>query len=223
MTTDGGPAVTEVLDPAPRPYSFGRGIAFALLAIPLAVVVTTVLASLGFGFASAFAAVGMLAVFALFTFGSRRKAISGAGFALSAVIGTIAVIVGFISGYLADVYRSFISVGDKGGLFGSVFARRVELQLSNSLLEVLIPALLAIAFSIILIVSAARSAVAARRAAADVHTADASDAHPSDSGGAPTSAAPHSSPGILLNGEPLATQPEKKSLWNRSAPQKDQS
>lgn len=215
--------MTEVFDPAPRPYSFGRGIAFALLAIPLAVMVTTVLASLGFGFASAFAAVGMLVVFALFTFGSRRKAISGAGFALSALIGTIAVILGFISGYLADVYRSFISVGDKGGLFGSVFARRVELQLSNSLLEVLIPALLAIAFSIILIMSAARSAVAARRAAADVHTADASDAHAANLGTAPASAAPHSSPGILLNGEPLAIQPEKKSLWNRSASQKDQS
>ncbi|WP_010203910.1 hypothetical protein [Salinibacterium sp. PAMC 21357] len=220
--------MTEVLDPAPRPYSFGRGVAFALLAIPLAVAVTTVLASLGFGFASAFAAVGMLAVFALFTFGSRRKAISGAGFALSTLIGAIAVTLGFISGYLAAVYRSFISAGDKGGVFGSVFARRVELQLSNSILEALIPALLVIVFSIILVVSAGRSALAARREAADVHTADTvdgsgvPDADAAAPANAPASATPRSSPGILLNGEPLATQPEKKSLWNRSAAKKDQ-
>ncbi|MBH0053232.1 hypothetical protein I6E74_03500 [Salinibacterium sp. SWN139] len=221
--------MTEVLDPTPRPYSFGRGVAFALLAIPLAAAVTTVLASLGFGFAPAFAAVGMLAVFALFTFGSRRKTISGAGFALSALIGAIAVTLGFISGYLAAIYRSFISVGDKGGLFGSVFARRVELQLSNSNLEVLIPALLVIVFSVILVGSAARNALAARREPADVHTADASDgsgapgAQAATPANTPVSPAPRSSPGILLNGEPLATQPEKKSLWNRSAVTKDQS
>ncbi|MBH0023191.1 hypothetical protein [Salinibacterium sp. SWN248] len=220
--------MTEVLDPAPRPYSFGRGVAFALLAIPLAVAVTTVLASLGFGFASAFAAVGMLAVFALFTFGSRRKAISGAGFALSALIGAIAVTLGFISGYLAAVYRSFISAGDKGGLFGSVFARRVELQLSNSILEVLIPALLVIVFSVILVVSAGRSALATRREAADVQPPDtwngssAPDAHAAAPADAPASATPRNSPGILLNGEPLVNQPEKKSLWNRSAAKKDQ-
>lgn len=217
------------------PYNFGLGAFLSLFAIPLAIAAAILVGLLGFGIGTIFGALGMLTAFQLFALGSRQTVTRGRDFMFALVVGTIATVLGALSGLLSDVYTSFVSNGGTTGIIEDILAGRAEFPFPTRAEQVAIPLTVTAVVAILLIVMNVAKALAAQResiiakanAAATSATTRFETSRQALSSSATNSAnsanrfANHvmtinaSSPGIILNGKPLDEQEITKGFSSR--------
>ncbi|EPR76694.1 hypothetical protein ADILRU_1019 [Leifsonia rubra CMS 76R] len=216
-----------------KPHSFALGAFLSVLAIPLAIAAAVIVGLLGTGLAAAVAAIGMFAAFPLFALGSRGPVSRGSDFLFALVVGAIATILGAVSGLLADAYTTFVAGGGGSGIIENIFAGRAELPFPSRPEEVVVPLTVTAVLAVLAIVMNAAKALAVHRdnIMAKANTvATSATRRLETSRTALTSTAKNSantanqfanhvmtinssSPGILLNGEPLEQLQSKTHLW----------
>ncbi|WP_231603871.1 hypothetical protein [Salinibacterium sp. NG22] len=217
------------------PYNFGLGAFLSLFAIPLAIAAAILIGLLGFGIGAIFGALGMLTAFQLFALGSRQTVTRGRDFMFALVVGTIATVLGALSGLLSDVYTSFVSNGGTTGIIEDILAGRADFPFPTRAEQVAIPLTVTAVVAILVIVMNVAKALAAHResiiakanAAATSATTRFETSRQALSSSATNSAnaanrfANHvmtinaSSPGIILNGKPLDEQEITKGFSSR--------
>lgn len=217
------------------PYNFGLGAFLSLFAIPLATAAAILVGLLGFGIAAIFGALGMLTAFQLFALGSRQTVTRGRDFMFALIVGTIATVLGALSGLLSDVYTSFVSNGGTTGIIEDILAGRADFPFPTRAEQVAIPLTVTAVVAILVIVMNVAKALAAHResiiakanAAATSATTRFETSRQALSSSATNSAnaanrfANHvmtinaSSPGIILNGKPLDEQEITKGFSSR--------
>ncbi|MBH0116483.1 hypothetical protein I6E52_06445 [Salinibacterium sp. NG253] len=217
------------------PHNFALGAFLSLFAIPLAIAAAILVGLLGFGIAAIFGALGMLTAFQLFTLGSRHTITRGRDFMFALIVGTIATVLGALSGLLSDVYTSFISNGGTTGIIEDILAGRADFPFPTRAEQVAIPLTVTAVVAILVIVMNVAKALAAHRdnlmakanAAATSATTRFETSRQALSSSATNSAnaanrfANHvmtinaSSPGIILNGKPLDEQETTKGFSSR--------
>ncbi|CAO1653600.1 hypothetical protein NYA9BBAC_02470 [Salinibacterium sp. NYA9b] len=208
------------------PYNFALGAFLSLFAIPLAIAAAILIGLLGFGIGAIFGALGMLTAFQLFALGSRQTVTRGRDFMFALVVGTIATVLGALSGLLSDVYTSFVSNGGTTGIIEDILTGRADFPFPTRAEQVAIPLTVTAVVAILVIVMNVAKALAAHResiiakanAAATSATTRFETSRQALSSSATNSAnaanrfANHvmtinaSSPGIILNGKPLDEQ-----------------
>lgn len=199
--------MTDQTVPA-TPENVGRGATFALLVIPIALVIFAIVGGV-IGLIPGLAAVVVpgIANWLYLKGAGVPQARTGRG-ALIAII-AVAVILGLIVGTIGAFYHGFLSVNGKGGLFGPAFATTLRNGLGN-IEDVILPILLGLGLGAAGIAGIfgnknrrQQAATVAAPQQPDVPAAAAPPAAPA----APAVTPPNQpSPGILLNGKPLDPQ-----------------
>lgn len=209
----------------PPVENVSRGVAFALVAIPVGIIASALLGSL-LGIASGIVAlvVAYLAGW-LYSKGAggpfEGKMVGPAGRLPYVLIAAAAVILGAITSVVAAVYSAFTSVNGPGGLFGSAFATTLGRVLSEPG-DIILPILLCLVFGAVGIASVVRGPKAKQQeaaypgqpgypvqptqptAAAGYTAADQSAAPQAPSIPTTPPVAPNQpSPGVILNGKPV--------------------
>lgn len=185
----------------------GRGAAFALIAIPAAVVIFA-LAATAFAYWGIAAFLVPTIAAALYVRGAGAP-LSRNGWGAFVGISAAAIVLGIVGGLGGAAWAQFSSVNGKGGLLGAPFLRTLGSQFSN--IDTIISVLIAVAIGAIAIVGAIRGS---RTRAAQQQATDVSASAPA---AAPVSAAPPTpsappvapnqpSPGVILNGKPIDPQ-----------------
>lgn len=191
-----------------------RGSAFALLAIPAAIVAFAIIGGV-FQFITGFVAIIVPYIAAWLYQKGAGAPLTRAGWAPFILISAVATILGLVTGLATAAYSAFLAVGGNGGPFGSPFLRTLVTQLTRGFDDNVIPILFGLGLGAVAIVSVLRGPrTPATRATTAVAPAPA-PAVPAPLPTPPASATPPSaplanqpSPGIMLNGKPL--DPNKK-------------
>lgn len=211
--------------PAPVVENVGRGVAFALLAIPAAIAIFAVLAGV-FGIVSWIAAVVIPYIAGwLYTKGAGAP-VGKAGRGAYIGIAGIALVLGLAVGIIGGFYRSFSRVGGDGGVLGNAFWTTVRYQLTVNVADNIFPVVLGLAIGLIGIVGVVRgrplNSNRRRRGPGNLAQSNMPGAlggtqpdapFPSPTAPVPPpAAAPRApnqpSPGIILNGKPF--DPDKR-------------
>ncbi|MBH0082489.1 hypothetical protein [Salinibacterium sp. SWN167] len=124
-----------------KQYAPRRGFVLALTAIPVAILIPTVIA-LATGVRQMigifFAASGMWVALKLFDLGSHRSPLRGRTLVTAIAIGGVAVVLGFGAAVIAHSYASFLAVSGDGGFFGDTFATVLSQRVSEGRAEILV-------------------------------------------------------------------------------------
>lgn len=191
--------MTDATAPAPAAATekVGRGLALATLAIPLGVIASAIVGSLGLIGGLGAIVVGPAAGW-LYAKGAGAPLRRGVWLPFL-LIGTIGVLAATAAGTIAEAYAAFTAVSGDGGLLGSVFATTVATKLANA--DLLLPILMGLALGTVGVVGALRGPTAGRVVAPAAPAAVETRPAP------PVPNAPSS--GVILNGEPV--DPDAKS------------
>jgi hypothetical protein len=214
-TKDEGDLVTNPLpQPAAPAPNIRRGIALALLGIPLSIAAFAIV-GLVLGPLASFTAIAIpMVIGGLYAKGAGGLPSAGARVPFC-VITLSAMVVGTLVGLVAGVYNTFSAVGGDGGVLGSAFQTTVRNQFANNPIENVIPILFGFGLGVATMVSVLRGNGGAlrgtgrpliSRAPVVVDPAQPAQAIPRLT--SPTSTPPPAAPrvtlpGILLNGKPL--------------------
>ena len=184
--------------PASPGDKLNRGVGFASLVIPLAVVAAAVVGSIGLNGGIAAVIVGPVAAW-LYGKGAGAP-LRRAAWIPFLIIGVFGVVLATAAGTIAEAYAAFTAVSGDGGLLGSVFATTLSTKLANG--DLMLPILVGLGLGAIGLFGALRGPTTAST------VAPAAPAAPAAGPTAPP--APNTpSPGVILNGEPL--DPDTKS------------
>ncbi|WP_309616009.1 hypothetical protein [Salinibacterium sp.] len=188
--------MTNPLPGEPEP-NVRRGLAFALLGIPVSLTIFAIV-GLVIGPITSFVAIAIpLVMSGLYVRGASGPLSAGAR-APFAGITLVAMVVGTLVGLVAGFYNTFSAVGGDGGIVGSAFQTTVRNQFSNNTLENVIPIVFGLGIGIGTLVSVLRgNAGALRRGGRPIMSRAPVEVD------ATSPVANQSSPGILLNGKPL--------------------
>jgi len=154
----------RILAPPVKPYSFRRGVLFALLTAPIGAALVAI-----FGLNSPIAAVAttpfaIVIAFGLFAYGSGRSPVVGRNYVAASGIGIITMIVGIIVSYPYSVFLSYVYADGAGSIAGSAYATHFTTWISSNGNQIFIP------IGVVVVVAAVmlwRKARAARAGAAD--------------------------------------------------------
>jgi hypothetical protein len=193
VSFDEGVFVTETA-PASPVDKLNRGVGFASLVIPLAVVAAAVVGSIGLNGGLAAVIVGPAAAW-LYAKGAGAP-LRRAAWVPFLIIGVFGVLLATAAGTIAEAYAAFTAVSGDGGPLGSVFATTLSTKLANG--DLLLPILVGLGLGAIGLFGALRGPTTATTVAP---AAPATPATPASEPTTPTSNTP--SPGIILNGKPL--------------------
>lgn len=178
--------------PASPADKLNRGVAFASLVIPLAVIAAGIVGSIGLNGGLAAVIVGPAAAW-LYAKGAGAP-LRRAAWIPFLIIGFFGVVLATAAGTIAEAYAAFTAVSGDGGLLGPVFATTVATKLANG--DLLLPILVGLGLGAIGLFGALRGPTATTTVAPATLAAPAAE---------PTAPpAPNTpSPGVILNGEPL--------------------
>jgi hypothetical protein len=190
VSFDEGAFVTETT-PASPADKLNRGVGFASLVIPLAVIAAAIVGSIGLNGGFAAVIVGPAAAW-LYAKGAGAP-LRRAAWIPFLIIGVVGVLIATAAGTVAEAYAAFTAVSGDGGLLGSVFATTLSTKLANG--DLMLPILVGLGLGAIGLFGALRGPTTATT------VAPAAPAAPAAGPSAPTPNAP--SPGVILNGEPL--------------------
>ena len=148
----------NILPEPKRPYSFRRGLLFALLTIPSTVMFVAV-----FGLNSPMAGIALtpLAVvvaFGLFSYGSGRNPVTGRGFAAATGIGLITMIAGAVISTPYSRYLTYLYNDGSGSILSDDFGNALTTWVNANIGNIVIPSALVLVISVVMVWRKARAA-----------------------------------------------------------------
>ncbi|MBH0116484.1 hypothetical protein I6E52_06450 [Salinibacterium sp. NG253] len=154
----------NILPEPKRPYSFRRGLLFALLTIPSTVMFVAV-----FGLNSPMAGIALtpLAVvvaFGLFSYGSGRRPVTGRGFTAATGIGIITMIAGAVISTPYSRYLTYLYNDGSGSILSSDFGNTFTIWVNANIGNIVIPSALVMVISVVMVWRKARAAEASTAA-----------------------------------------------------------
>lgn len=185
-------------DQTAAPANLGRGLAFAALAIPAAILAFAVIASL-FGIITGLIALAV-PYLSVWLYGKGAGApLERAAWLPWGAVTAVAVILGIISSFVAGIYAAFTAVGGDGGPLGPVFLSTLSRQLGASVGDNMLPVLLGVGLGAVGITGVIKQSRARAAQPADVAAPLTPPVQAPPAPPAPN----QPSPGVMLNGQPL--------------------
>jgi len=154
---------TQLLTTDAKPGNIAVGALLASLAIPLAILAALLVGTLGWGLAAVAGAVGMLVAFPFFALGARQPVVHLRSFVIALIIGTIATVLGAITGLLTDAYTAFVNGGGASGIVWSLFDGQLELPFPTQGEVIAIPLTITAVLAVLVVVANAAKALSVRR------------------------------------------------------------